>query len=268
MIQKKRIPWNKWKTHTEATKIKIWKKSKWRTHSILSKEKMSASRKWRIISKETREKQSNSMKGKYHTEATKEKIREKRKEQIFLEETRKKMSIAQKKRIIPTEQRIRMNLSNIWKNIWRIASDITKEKMSKIRLWKKIHTDESKKKIADNNRWRIYSEETKKKLSWANCHFRRWWKSYELYTKKWTKELKNKIRERDFHTCQICGAKKSENNLDVHHIDYDKKNSSSTNLITLCRKCHSKTTNWNRPYREKVCTSKLASYHRASFGII
>ena len=33
----------------------------------------------------------------------------------------------------------------------------------------------------------------------------------------------------------------------VHHIDYDKKNCVSNNLITLCIPCHMKT-NYNRSY--------------------
>ena len=35
--------------------------------------------------------------------------------------------------------------------------------------------------------------------------------------------------------------------LDCHHIDYNKKNCSLNNLITLCRSCHMKT-NTNRNY--------------------
>ena len=37
--------------------------------------------------------------------------------------------------------------------------------------------------------------------------------------------------------------------LDVHHINYDKKNCSSDNLISLCHSCHLKT-NYNRVYWE------------------
>jgi hypothetical protein len=33
----------------------------------------------------------------------------------------------------------------------------------------------------------------------------------------------------------------------IHHIDYDKKNCSLNNLITLCRGCHAKT-NFRRDY--------------------
>ena len=33
--------------------------------------------------------------------------------------------------------------------------------------------------------------------------------------------------------------------LDVHHIDYNKKNNKENNLLTLCRFCHTRT-NFNR----------------------
>ena len=72
-------------------------------------------------------------------------------------------------------------------------------------------------------------------------------KSFEPYPISWTKILKESIRVRDNHQCHICGI--SEKNyyrkLDVHHIDYDKQNLNSENLITLCQSCHTQT-NANR----------------------
>jgi hypothetical protein len=68
-------------------------------------------------------------------------------------------------------------------------------------------------------------------------------KSFEPYTTDWTKTLKRAIRERDNYICQIC----SQYGDKVHHIDYNKANCNSENLITLCESCHSKT-NFNRNY--------------------
>jgi hypothetical protein len=68
-------------------------------------------------------------------------------------------------------------------------------------------------------------------------------KSFILYGRDFTNELKTSIRKRDKFTCKIC----SKNGYDVHHIDYNKKNCSENNLITLCRRCHMKT-NFNREY--------------------
>jgi len=72
------------------------------------------------------------------------------------------------------------------------------------------------------------------------------------YSFNFISELREKIRERDNYQCQIC-AKKEESligydrKLPVHHIDYDKTNDNSENLITLCHSCHSKTS-FNREY--------------------
>lgn len=64
-------------------------------------------------------------------------------------------------------------------------------------------------------------------------------KSYKGFTAM----LKRRIRQRDRETCAICGKA----GIDVHHIDYDKKNANDNNLITLCRSCHLKT-NCRRDY--------------------
>ena len=66
--------------------------------------------------------------------------------------------------------------------------------------------------------------------------------SYEPYSVDWTDDLKRAIRKRDQYTCQICGKEPA---IDVHHLDFDKKNCSSENLITLCHSCHAKIT-WER----------------------
>lgn len=71
--------------------------------------------------------------------------------------------------------------------------------------------------------------------------------SVEPYTVDWTKTLRRSIRERDRYTCQICGEQQENRAFDVHHIDYNKKNSNPNNLITLCLICHRKT-NHNRKY--------------------
>ena len=84
-------------------------------------------------------------------------------------------------------------------------------------------------------------------------------KSFESYSFKWKNQLREKIRDRDCHQCQICGTyeKRLTRKLDVHHIDYDKHNCNETNLISLCRKCHGKTNGnramWEILLKEKIC---------------
>jgi hypothetical protein len=72
-------------------------------------------------------------------------------------------------------------------------------------------------------------------------------KSIEPYTIDWTETLKKNILKRDKYTCQLCGKLQSYEKFLIHHIDYNKKNCSPGNLITLCRSCHTKT-NYNRNY--------------------
>jgi len=75
------------------------------------------------------------------------------------------------------------------------------------------------------------------------------------YAFDFTEELKQSIKDRDFNICQTPGCMNTEN-LHVHHIDYDKKNSSMDNLITLCISCHMKTNGkkkreyWTNYYQE------------------
>jgi len=76
----------------------------------------------------------------------------------------------------------------------------------------------------------------------------------EPYPSDWTDDLKESIRKRDKHTCQMsgCGIHQNElvgwhKKLSVHHIDYNKDNLDPKNLISLCDSCHQKT-NFNRGY--------------------
>ena len=70
--------------------------------------------------------------------------------------------------------------------------------------------------------------------------------SFEPYSPKFNKELKQSILERDNYTCQCPNCLHLSEGLDVHHIDYDKQNNSLDNLTTLCDSCHSKTNGKNK----------------------
>ena len=78
--------------------------------------------------------------------------------------------------------------------------------------------------------------------------------SCEPYCDAWAdKEYKEDIRKRDNYQCQnpSCSIfKLYARKLDLHHIDYDKKNCSPINLISLCRNCNTKA-NGNRRYWQK-----------------
>lgn len=66
------------------------------------------------------------------------------------------------------------------------------------------------------------------------------------YADNWTNELKKQIRARDNHKCRVCDSPQQNRKLSVHHIDYNKKNISEHNLITLCISCHASTSHGDR----------------------
>ena len=69
------------------------------------------------------------------------------------------------------------------------------------------------------------------------------------------KEFKEYIKIRDSYTCQhdSCGT---NNDLVIHHVDYDKGNCTVENLITLCRGCNTRV-NKNREVNTNVFRDKL-----------
>jgi hypothetical protein len=79
----------------------------------------------------------------------------------------------------------------------------------------------------------------------------------EEYGKGFGNQLKEEIRCRDYYKCCNCGLDQVDNNgkqLDIHHIDYDKHNHLKKNLISLCKRCHMKTsykrTFWLRKFQK------------------
>ena len=134
-------------------------------------------------------------------------------------------------------------------------------KEGKIRTWNKgltIETDERVKKQEKQRRknriyivgisWGKHTEETKSKLSLSHGGNGIPYSNTE-YGSEFDNNLKEQVRFRDTYKCQECGCSQLENGkqLDVHHIDYNKKNSQLSNLIALCISCH-RATNSNRQY--------------------
>ena len=212
----------------------------------------------RIFSEETRYKMSKAHKGKPSS----------RKGYILTEEHKRKIGKANKGKICSEETKVK--LSKVM--IGRKCSQKTKDKMSEIMRGKykgekaywfgKKLPEEMRMKISKAHKgkttWNkgkigIYSEETKRKISEAQKGNKgsNWQggKSFETYTVRFNKELKELIRNRDNYKCQLCGMPECENirKLDIHHKDYNKKNCLPNNLISLCRGCHIKT-NINREY--------------------
>ena len=74
------------------------------------------------------------------------------------------------------------------------------------------------------------------------------------YGPEFNKELKESIKKDYRYVCQMCNAPKVK--LDVHHIDYNKKNNANNNLIPLCKHCHAKT-NFKREEWETLFKNRL-----------
>ena len=76
--------------------------------------------------------------------------------------------------------------------------------------------------------------------------------------------LKEEVRRRDGHRCQLCGTPQAEcrTSLPVHHVDYDKTNSDPVNLVALCAPCHAKTNknrkHWTALFQEKAIRRNMA----------
>ena len=87
--------------------------------------------------------------------------------------------------------------------------------------------------------------------------------SFEPYSSKFNNYRKKQIKNRDNHICQFPGCESTQK-LIVHHIDYNKRNCASTNLITLCRSCNGKV-NANRSYWTAYFTQKVLAINPNNF---
>lgn len=167
--------------------------------------------------------------GYHHSEETRGKISEAMKGSIVSEETRRKISEA-------TKGRQPWNFGKHW-------SKEMKEKFRKGSLGNKNHLGFR----------HVFSEEAKRNISrslfGSNNPAWRGGLSFEPYGSEFNGYLKSKIRQRDNFACQLCGRPQSELPipLNVHHIDYNKKNNEESNLISLCPSCNSKV-NTRREY--------------------
>lgn len=106
----------------------------------------------------------------------------------------------------------------------------------KIKTWCS-HSQAEKDEI-NNRRTKHFAEMRKmKNIKTSNFHlFQR-----RLATKEWG-EIRMKVINRDKFTCQKCKKTMPKDKLQVHHIIPFRicKSDQIDNLITLCRKCHSK----------------------------
>lgn len=102
---------------------------------------------------------------------------------------------------------------------------------------------------------RKFGEDSRRKISESHADVSgaknpRWLggKSFEPYCEKFTKHLKEQVRDSFNRKCVVCGASENGEKLAVHHVDYSKLQGCRGQrwaLVPVCRTCHSKT-NHNR----------------------
>lgn len=149
-----------------------------------------------------------------------------------------------------------------WKN--KKHTEETKKKMSisggkhlkgKQSTFKnKKHAMEAKLKNSISHKGKKHTEEAKGLMSIQKSGKNNpRWKggiSCEPYCFEWaSKEFKDLIKERDRNKClnPVCFG--NIYRLNIHHVDYNKKNCEPRNLITLCTSCNSKA-NKDRAWHE------------------
>ena len=115
-----------------------------------------------------------------------------------------------------------------------------------------------------------HSYDTKKKMS-LSCRREKnhqWLggKSFEPYDENFNRAFKRTIRERDKSICMLCNIHrdKLKRDLDVHHINYDKLNTTKENCLSLCINCNSKV-NHNRVYWTKFFQTLLKEKYRYKY---
>jgi len=113
----------------------------------------------------------------------------------------------------------------------KITSIETKEKLSL------SHTGKS---LSDDHRYSIgrgvSGSRNSRWVDGRSCEK----KGSEDYNFEFSSALKTTIKKRDRFKCRKCNEDGSKFRLFVHHIDYNKKNNSIDNLVTVCASCHSR----------------------------
>ena len=194
------------------------------------------------------------------------------------EDTKRKMSISHSN--VPLGIEHKQHLSESHKN--QRPTEKHKQQISEALKGHSV-SKETRQKIGLTLKGRILPPEHRKNISLSLMGEKHplWLggKSFEPYTKEFNEAFKQIIRIRDNYTCQLCSFKEEKRNnknkntenpilnletysisfpanfilcnnmgkLSIHHIDYNKENTTLENCISLCRNCNSKV-NTNRKY--------------------
>jgi len=95
--------------------------------------------------------------------------------------------------------------------------------------------------------------------------------SCEPYCDVWLdKDFKESIKERDNYICQNpdCWQRDGKAGiLNIHHIDYNKKNCKPSNLITVCKSCNSsanKDREWHKAWYQAILSKRYGYKYESS----
>jgi len=260
---------SKGKILSEEHKLKLRNNFKGRKHTLESRQKMSEVQKGRITSEETKKKQSEAKKGiknfyfgKHRTEETKRKISKSNKGKISIVKNYEILI----KSVSPLKKcGCGCNVFTKWNKRKQQWSDYLNGHSRR----NKAHSEETKKRLSivrtgrpSNRKGEIMSQETRILISCTKLNLsRNEWKGFanaQSYCDAWKdKEYKEDIRKRDDCKCKNpdCNYISTNKVLDIHHIDYNRKNCAPDNLITLCRSCNTKA-NYKREYWQEYYQEK------------
>ena len=169
-------------------------------------------------------------------------------------ETKKKNSKAHKGISVSEKTKKRISLALKGQIAWNKGIPCTEEQKRKISVANQGKIS-SLKGILQSEEHKRKNSEARKSKTCGKKHYN--WQggiSFLPYCEKFNKALKIAVKERDNHTCQLCGA--TDKKLAVHHVHYDKENC-YPDLITLCHQpCNTKV-NSNRKHYEELFMNKL-----------
>ena len=211
--------------------------------------KISAALKGRKATDEARAKRVIAQTGRKHTPESIEKMRQSQLKRYESQEERNKSSIALKGRKFTAEALVHMSAAQKKRALEK------PETFANVRAAARLNpgpSPETVKKMADANRGRKHTLEARANMSAgqraraARMQPHEWggWKggtSKTPYPAGWD-VIKSDIRKRDGGFCMQCGTNDFSRTLlrvaDVHHINVNKSDCDSRNLVSLCRSCH------------------------------
>lgn len=189
-------------------------------------------------------------KGKMHTEETRRKLREAWVQRKLVNPPREKPPKKCRKGEIRSEETRRRMREGWARRDYKspLSSEELQRRSERMSgsgnpFYGRTHTTEARDKIRAANTGRRgyrHPEDALTRVNRGPKHYR-WRGGSYTYGPDWTIHLRNEIRDRDDHCCQLCGRPAK----DVHHIipfrdcrtlamfPHERRN-----LICLCRKCH------------------------------